>query len=192
MHSLHYSLTKAAAILDVHRNTLAGWIERGAPVVSEANRGAGKEWQISIPKIIEWRIERAVDDAVAGFKTDDDKMSKDEADRRKAVAQAGLAEVDLEERRRTLMLVADAESILADFCQALKSGVDNGIVKTAGRAAVMSDPNEIREFFSREWNRSMKNAQQLLNEKWAEARVEKTVLDGQDEGNEVGNDDFED
>jgi hypothetical protein len=66
------------------------------------------------------------------------------------------------------MLVADANDMMADFCQALKSGVDNGIAKTSGRAATLTDPHEIMEFFGAEWNRSMKNAQSLLREKWAD------------------------
>lgn len=88
------------------------------------------------------------------------------------------------------MLVADASDMMADFCQALKSGVDNGIVKTAGRAAGMSDPNEIREFFSREWNRSMEAARADLAERWADLRGADRG-DGDDERDPADNEDFE-
>jgi hypothetical protein len=84
-----------------------------------------------------------------------------------------MAEVDLDERIHSVMLVSDAQDMQADFCQALKSSVDNGIVKTAGRAAGMNDPHEIREFFGREWNRSMEIARALLNEKWADLHNQK-------------------
>ena len=32
------SLVQAAAVLDVHRNTLSGWINQGCPVVKRADR----------------------------------------------------------------------------------------------------------------------------------------------------------
>ncbi len=168
-----YSLTAAAGIFQIHRNTLANWISRGCPATNESARRGGEEWQISIPAVIDWRIKTAVDDAVAGLLTPDGKISKDEADRRKAVAQAGMAEIEHDTARRSVILVADAEANMADFAQALKEGVDNGIAKTAGRAAMMTDPNEIREFFWAEWNRSMKNAQMILDEKWAETKGER-------------------
>ena len=59
---------------------------------------------------------------------------------------------------------------MADFCMALRSGVDNGVAKTAGRAAQMTDPNEIREFLIEEFNKSWRAAQTELNEKSAETR----------------------
>jgi hypothetical protein len=95
-------------------------------------------------------------------------MSRDEADRRKAVAQAGLAEVDLDERRRAVLLVSDAMALMADFAQALRSGLSNVAMKSAGRAATLTDPNEIREFFEGEINRSMIAAAADLTERWAD------------------------
>ncbi len=168
-----FSLSKAAELLGVSRNTLGGWLSRGCPAVSKADRVSGKEWRLSIPAIFEWRIKTAVDDARGGFHGETGQISRDEADRRKAVAQAGLAEIEHDTARRSVILVADAEANMADFAQALKEGVDNGIAKTAGRAAMMTDPNEIREFFWAEWNRSMKNAQMILDEKWAETKGER-------------------
>jgi hypothetical protein len=170
MHLQTYSLTKAAAILEIHRNTLASWIDRGCPAVEEADRSNGKEWQISIPAVIDWRIHTAVADAVAAFRTDEGFVSKDEADRRKALAQARLAEIDVDERERTVVLTSDATANMTDFCMALRSGVDNGVAKTAGRAAMMTDPNEIREFLMAEFNKSWRAAQTELNEKWSELR----------------------
>ncbi|MEI9914895.1 MAG: hypothetical protein WDN29_02760 [Methylovirgula sp.] len=149
------------------RSTVSSWISRGAPVVTRADRATKREWKLSLPDIIDWRIKTAVDDAVAGFVTEAGAISKDEADRRKAVAQARLCEVELDEKIGSVILVADAEDAMADFCLALRSGLSNCAVKSAGRTATMTVPHEIREFFESEINRSMKAAQQILNETWA-------------------------
>jgi terminase small subunit / prophage DNA-packing protein len=163
-----YNLAQAATILEVDRATLSAWLARGAPAIERADRSRGREWKLSVAQIGEWRIKTAVDDAVAGLLSPDGRISKDEADRRKAVAQARLSEIEVDEKERSVVLVRDGTAILADFCQALKSGCDNGINKTAGRAATMTDPNEIREFLQRELNRSFEIAEALLDEKWAE------------------------
>jgi terminase small subunit / prophage DNA-packing protein len=192
MRASTHSLIQTAALLGVNRSTISSWISRGAPVVEKADRSLKKEWKLSLPDIVNWRIETSVADATAALRTDG-QISKDEADRRKAVAQAGLAEVELDERRRSVMLVADANEMMADFCQSLKSGVDNGISKTAGRAATLTDPHEIMEFFGAEWNRSMRNAQSLLNEKWADWHGNKAGADAAaaDDTATDNNEDFE-
>ncbi len=188
-----YSLTRAATELGLHRNTLSAWLDRGCPAVTKADRSRGVDWQLKLGDIFDWRVKTAVDDALSGFHGEAGQITKDEADRRKAVAQAQLAEIEVDERRRLVVLRSDAESMAADFAQALRSGVDNGIAKTAGRAATMTDPHEIMEFFWAEWNRSMKNAQQLLNEKWADWRGDKVAADA-DIGDDASadNDNFED
>jgi phage terminase Nu1 subunit (DNA packaging protein) len=161
-------LNQTAGLLGVDRATVSAWIRRGCPVVSKADRSLKKEWALDLAAVVEWRIKRAVDDAVGGLLSPDGKVSKDEADRRKAVAQARLAEVELDERIGAVILVADAQENSADFAQALRSGLDNVAVKCAGRTATMNDPNEIRQFIEDEINRAMRVAQQILREKWAE------------------------
>ncbi|QAY95105.1 Terminase small subunit (DNA packaging protein Nu1) [Methylovirgula ligni] len=122
---------------------------------------------MSLPDVVAWRIARAVDDAVSGLLSPDGKISKDEADRRKSVAQARMAEVDLDERLRAVVLVADANENMSDFAQALRAGLNNVAVKCAGRASLMNSPHDIRQLIEDEINRAMRVAQQLLNEKWA-------------------------
>lgn len=190
-----YSMTRAAAILEIHRNTLSAWISRGCPTADGVDHVGGDEWQISIPAVVDWRIKCAVDDAVGGLLSPDGKISKDEADRRKAVAQARLAEIDVDERERTVVLLSDANANMTDFCMALRSGVDNGVAKTAGRAAMMIDPNEIREFLMEEFNKSWRAARTELNEKWTELRdgefADPDDMDNADIDNEGPIDTFE-
>ncbi len=117
-----YSLAKAAEIIGTSRNTLSAWISRGAPAVEKADRSSGKEWQLSIPAIFAWQVRTAIADALASFHGEAGQITKEEADRRKSVAQARMAEVDLDERLRAVVLVADASENMSDFAQALRSG----------------------------------------------------------------------
>ncbi len=86
-------------------------------------------------------------------------------------------------------IIPAATARLADFALALREGLLNGAVKSAGRTASMTDPHEIRSFFESEINRSMKAAQADLSERWANLR-DGEASDGADEG--VANDEFED
>lgn len=164
---------------------MSNWIERGCPVVERADRNAGRDWKLRLADIFDWRIKTSVDDAVATFRTDEGHVSKEEADRRKALAQARLAEIEVDEKLRAVVAVADAEEAMSDFCHALRSGLSNGAVKSAGRTAGMTDPHEIREFFESEINKSMKAARAMLHEKWTEVRDgEPAAPDSADEVND--------
>lgn len=162
-----HSLVQAAAILGLHRNTLAGWIDRGCPVVTRADRARGVEWELSIPKVFAWRTDALVKEAVAGYQTEQGHVTKDEADRRKAVAQAIVAEVEAAEALKSVVARFDVELLLADFCQALRAGMSGSGSTIAGRAAIMSDPNEIRDLCEAVVNKAFRAAEADLNERWA-------------------------
>lgn len=161
------SLVQAAATFGVHRNTLSKWIDQGCPVVSKADRDRGREWEISIPDVIDWRIKRAVADAVSSVEGDDGKVSRDEADRRRAVANAISAEVAADEDLKSVMSRFDGESMLSDFCQALRSGLSNVGAKIANRTAAMTRPAEIRDFCQKAVNDVFAAAEADLRERWA-------------------------
>ena len=102
------SLIATAATLGVSRNTVAGWIAKGCPVVSRADRDRGVEWRLDVGQVHAWRVDTAVREAVAGYRTvDGDKITKDEADRRRAVAMAIVAEGEADQ---ALGSVVDVES----------------------------------------------------------------------------------
>lgn len=90
-----YSVSEMSALLGVHRNTVSKWLQQGCPFVEKANRDTGKEWALSLPDVVEWQRNKAVEAAVG----DTAKLDVDEARRRKIAAEAALAELDLAERR---------------------------------------------------------------------------------------------
>ena len=163
------SLVKAAAILGVHRNTLAGWVDQGCPVVKRADRARGVEWEISVPAVVDWRIQKAVTDALSSLHGESGRVSRDEADRRRAVAQAISAEVAADEALERVVARAEAENDLAAFCVVLKTGLANASSKIAARAASLTSAPEIQEVCEREMNRAFEAARSELAQRWTEA-----------------------
>jgi terminase small subunit / prophage DNA-packing protein len=161
-----HSLSEAATLLGLHRNTLAEWLCEGCPSVEKADRTRGIEWKLALPEIMRWRIERAVADAVAPYSGGGDMITREEADRRRAVAVARVAEIELDEKLRSVLHVADAKEITAEFAQAVKRGGDNAFNKIAARACQLKDPNEIRALCEAEWNRGMSTAREELRRLW--------------------------
>ena len=153
------SLVQAAAVLGVHRNTLAGWVDQGCPVVKRADRSRGIEWEISIPAVVDWRIQKAVTDALASYHGESGRMSRDEADRRRAVAQAITAEVAADEALDRVVARADAEATWPPSVWSSRPGCTNASAKIAARAAALASPPEIQEVCERELNRAFEAAQ---------------------------------
>lgn len=117
------SLAEAEKWLGVSRQTLAKWIDRGAPVV-ERPQSKGKPTLVSVPDLYKWSLDRAVDEVEVrlteqidnmGIEVDDDpsRMPKDEADRRKAVAEALRSELRLAGDAGNLVPVEDVGPAVA-------------------------------------------------------------------------------
>ena len=139
-------------------------------MVKRADRCRGIEWEISIPAVVDWRIEKAVADALASYHGESGRISRDEADRRRAVAQAITAEVGADEALDRVVARADAESDLAAFCVVLKTGLSNASAKIAARAATLASPPEIQVICERELNRAFEAAQGELTFLWKKDR----------------------
>ena len=165
------SLTKSAEIFGVSRGTLSDWIARGCPYVGKADKARGIEWSLDTAAVHKWKVESSVKDAVAAYETEDGGISKEEADRRRAIALAIVAEVEADEALKKVMLVSDAHEMVADFCQVIKSGIGNATTKIAGRFNSSRTPAEFRDLCTVEFNRAYADAEQQLNEAWDGKRI---------------------
>lgn len=161
-----FSLVQAAAVLGVHRNTLAKWIDLGCPVERRADRARGIEWEISIPAVVDWRIKKAVDDTVAIYGQSDGGVSQEAADRRRALANAITAEIEADKALDEVVSRGEAIEDVTAFCQVLKTGLSNASARIASRAASMSSAPEIQEMVQEELNRSFRAAQGDLSQRW--------------------------
>lgn len=178
-----HSLMQAAGLLGVNKSTLQTWLAQGCPAVEKADRSRGIDWKLAIPEIMRWRIERAVADAVAPYSGGGDMITREEADRRRAVAVARVAEIELDEKLRSVVHVADSKDTMAQFAQAVKNGGDTAISKIAARCCQMTDPHEIRTMAEKEWNRGMSAAREELRRLWdlKMAGLEDDLADPDDE-----------
>lgn len=91
------SQAELAALLGIQPRTVRTWERRGCPVVERGKRGRPSKYNSA--DVIRWREEQAVL-AVTG---DVSGIDIDEARRRKTVAEAALAEMELATRRSDLV-----------------------------------------------------------------------------------------
>lgn len=182
MASRTYSLSEAAGILGKHRNTVAKWLEQGCPAVTRADRARGIEWALSIPDVVGWLIARAAEDAAVTAGGEAGGITRDEADRRKAVAQAVAAEVATAELLDDVVNRHEAAADIASFAVALRSGLASVSGKIAGRTASMTVPAEIQEFVEAEINKAFSAARDELAKRWGDGEPEGGGGDGEDRG----------
>ncbi len=168
-----------ANLCKVSLPTVDAWLRQGCPAVERGSKG--RECRIDIAAVIDWRVRTAVEDAVSGIQDGEGKVSQKEADRRRAVANAITAEVDADNALKAVVSRFDAESVMADFCQALRSGLSNAGSRIAGSTTMLTDPNEIRDVCEAEINRSFVAAERDLDERWAGGT-------GGDDGDDLGPD----
>lgn len=88
------SQVEMAEVLDVSTVTLRDWTRNGCPVKEAGAKGRAAKYDTA--DVIKWREEQA---AGSALNEDHTKVTADEANRRKTLAEARLAELKLEEAR---------------------------------------------------------------------------------------------
>ena len=168
-----------ATICGVTVVTIDAWRQKGCPYVERGGRG--KEWIFDTAAVIDWRLQRAVTDAVSGYEDESGKVSAEEADRRKKVANAITAEIAADEALRQVVSRHDAEAAMSAFCQVLKTGLSNAASKIAGRATMITNAPEIETMVHLELNRAFATAKSELGIRWAGGRDTHDDSDGEDQ-----------
>lgn len=102
------SLKELASFLDRDRNTVTKWLDHGLPYVEKADRDLGKAWSFDTAEVVRWLEKRAADATAEklGEGSVDGRTSEDEAKRRRAVALAVVAEIDMLERLHSVVPVS--------------------------------------------------------------------------------------
>jgi phage terminase Nu1 subunit (DNA packaging protein) len=163
------NLETTAQLFGVAPNTLRSWIRQGAPVLQQANKSRGVEWKLDAAAIADWCVERAVADVATKTNDKDGNISKDEAERRKAIANAVIAEVEADDALKNVVSTSDAIKLRDEFVDTIREQVMLIPQRTAERIAAMADPNAIRELIDAEFNIAFLAAQAALTAKWAPA-----------------------
>lgn len=157
-----------ASLCGVSLPTVDAWVEKGCPYLERGSKG--REWQFDSAAVIDWRIQRAVENAVSGYEDTSGNVSREEADRRRAVANAVTAEIGADEALKAVVARQDAMSDMAAFCQVLKTGLSNMAAKVAARATTITVASEIEGMVRTELNRAFGAAREELAIRWFRAR----------------------
>lgn len=152
--------SELAAFHGVTPPTVDSWIARGCPAVARGSKG--REWRFDSAAVIDWRLRQAASDAATGLAADSGVMSREEADRRRAVANATVAEVEAHEALEAVVAREDVEVDVASFCQALHTGLGNACSKIAARTVMMGNAAEIEGLCHVELNRAFQGARASL------------------------------
>jgi len=145
------SLSEAARLLGKHRNTLAAWLDHGAP----CHAGSDGTRAVHLGAILRWREERAQAEAaerwsarvteleaLAGFGQLPEHVSEAEARRRKRVAEARLAELRTAREEGSLVPGDDLQRTLVHLAMATRSRILAVPSKLAQALAAAESPAE--------------------------------------------------
>ncbi|WP_267355649.1 MULTISPECIES: terminase small subunit [unclassified Methylobacterium] len=175
--------TELAKIFAVSTNTISTWVEKGCPYVERGSNGV--EYQFDSAAVIEWKIQRAVENVTmsAGDEgcKDSSKARREDADCRRAVANAVVAEIGADEALKSVVSRHDALADLATFCQVLRTGLSNMAAKIAARATTMDSAPEIEALARKETNRAFAAARLELGRRWLPESDADDEPDGEDQ-----------
>ncbi|MCJ2054005.1 terminase small subunit [Methylobacterium sp. J-070] len=156
--------TELAKIFAVSTNTISTWVEKGCPYVERGSNGV--EYQFDSAAVIDWKIQRAVENVAMNAGDDSSKSRREDADCRRAVANAVVAEIGADEALKSVVSRHDAIADLATFCQVLRTGLSNMAAKIAARATTMDSAPEIEALARKETNRAFAAARLELGRRW--------------------------
>ncbi|MCJ2068306.1 terminase small subunit [Methylobacterium sp. J-030] len=97
--------SEIASLYNVTVSTVDGWVARGCPQIDGGSKIGPAQFDVAA--VFRWRIGRAVADALMALDGDAAGMTREEAEGRKALAEARLAELDRHERAGRIMARAD-------------------------------------------------------------------------------------
>lgn len=138
-----------ANVFGVTLPTIDAWRDRGMPFVTEGR--LGREWEFETRDCIDWWVEQQGRRASVAGSTDPGFESIEEAERRKMIAQADRAEVQVAKEAGILVPISEVASVVAE---------ENARV----RARLLTIPNELRPKVLTFLSNDRKAAEQLLTD----------------------------
>ena len=151
------NLTKCASIFGIQANTLKSWAAIGCPVVQHGR--AGTPWRFDTRQVHAWRENHVREEACRSL----DSTAYDEAKRRKAVAQASLVELDLQQRRGDLIEKSLLVRYISDVAQAFKAKVIGIGPKYGPMARAAATDAEASAIISRGTSEALRELQRVFD-----------------------------
>lgn len=107
---------EASKIMGVSRKTIYDWLDEGCPR-EEAFKLGKKVYQFDIGAMLKWHIDRERQKHLG----DKEQISKEEAQRRKLMAEAELAELEVAKKKSLVVELGEVEDRLKDKFAELRS-----------------------------------------------------------------------
>lgn len=129
------TINEAVRWLPVSRPTLTKWVrDQGAPFV-KAPEGKGETWIVSVPDLVKWMVDTEVQKVLAKFQADtpagEGKVDIVEAERRRTLAQALMAEVKLDRELRNVAPFQHYDDLVTKLIAPIQEGLDQHPNKAA-------------------------------------------------------------
>ncbi|MCP5424937.1 MAG: terminase small subunit [Gammaproteobacteria bacterium] len=123
MSKYYFDILQLAEIFNVRRHTIVGWVNRGCPVIHKSDRVKRQDWQFDLAEVVRWHEEQSKQqmlqhEPVSSLVGAEDEQTRiEKAQRRKAVAEAEIAELQLAKTRGDLIEKRKVKEILASIAQ---------------------------------------------------------------------------
>lgn len=139
-----------ARIMGVAMNTVDAFVDRGMPV--ERRGGRGNPWAFDVVACFRWRLEYEVATAVGASTRD---ITLADAERRKTIAAAILAEIKVSEQLRSVVKVEDVARIWEGRIVSAREAFIGIPQRLAPLLVGESDQTRIEEQIGREITRAL-------------------------------------
>lgn len=117
--------------------TISAWVRRGCPAQQKGARG--KEWKFDTADVARWREDQAVQNAIGSAEG----VDMDEAKRRKTIAEAQMAELDLARARSEVIAIGDVAQIVTDEYASVRARLLEMPGRLAQPLSIEDDPAQI-------------------------------------------------
>lgn len=127
------SVKQAATLLNRDRNTIQKWLDQECPYVTKADRARGVAWQLDLAEVVKWLEERA---ANAASGKSGERITKEDADERRALANAVITETEMLERLHVVVPVSFVVDLMTRDYKEIKDRLMTIPTALAGRVDV--------------------------------------------------------
>ncbi len=143
-----------AQLYDISTAQIYKWVKDGCPVKDKATAAKGSH-KFDTKKVSTWREKRAVSQATKNF--DDELLTKEEAQRRKVAAEAGLAELELAQKKGLVVDLAELERDLSNRFAELRASLRKIPERVVLRVVGQTDETTIKSIVLTEVDTVLEN-----------------------------------
>lgn len=145
------NLLGLAALWGVHRNTVSSWVKRGCPYVTKADRNQGIEWEFDSAEVAQWRLEKAVQDAIGDTQSAGDA----ELRRRKLAAETVIAELEAAKARGQVGDLEEFERQMVNAAVEIRTLMQQMVSRVAPMVLGLKEEGEIKAILAEEIDQAL-------------------------------------